>query len=197
MTRHRLSPGTSAAVVASGGKEVALGRLRTVSLILILGVCGGAAAVAAPDDATSATRQPPPAPPIKYLEAGSRLFNSASPGDVGQLEKAAKYLEAADRYRDMLTTEEQSTLDAYLKELGRARAAVAASAAAATAPAAVAPSASAPAQVPAAARPQPYSTAPASRGPTGASGPAGPDQIAPSADTRQRVAGCCTKLARS
>ena len=34
-----------------------------------------------PDDAaaapSTATRQPPPAPPIKYLEAGARLFNSA------------------------------------------------------------------------------------------------------------------------
>ncbi len=144
--------------------------------------------MAAPDDATSATRKPPPAPPIKYLEAGSRLFNSASPGDVGQLENAAKYLEAADRYRDMLTTDEQSTLDAYLKELGKARAAVAASAAAATAPAAVAPSAGAPAQVPAAAaRPQPYSTAPASRGPTGVGGLQVRSRSAPSADTRQRA----------
>ena len=62
-------------------KEVALGRLITVSLILILGAWGGAVEGAAPDDAaaapSSATRQPPPAPPIKYLEAGARLFNSA------------------------------------------------------------------------------------------------------------------------
>ena len=183
MTRHWLSPGTSTAVVASGGKEVALGRLRTVSLILILGVCGGAAAVAAPDDATSATRQPPPVPPIKYLEAGSRLFNSTSPGDVKALEKAAKYLEAADRYRDMLTAEEQKLLEAYMKELGNARAAVAASAAPA-----VAPSGGAPTQAPAgAARPQPSPGAPVDRMAPSPRGPAGPDQIGPSADLRARA----------
>ena len=62
-------------------KEVALGRLITVSLILILGAWGGTVEGAGPDDTaaapSSATRQPPPAPPIKYLEAGARLFNSA------------------------------------------------------------------------------------------------------------------------
>ena len=61
-------------------KEVALGRLRTVSLILILGAWGGATEGAAPDDAaaapSTATRKAPPAPPIKYLEAGAKLFNS-------------------------------------------------------------------------------------------------------------------------
>ena len=79
MTGYMPSPGTSTAVVASGGKEVALGRLRTVSLILILGTLGGTTAVAAPDDATSATRQPPPVAPIKYLEAGSRLVQFREP----------------------------------------------------------------------------------------------------------------------
>ena len=47
-------------------KEVALGRLITVSLILILGAWGGAGHGAIPDDAaaapSSATRQPPPVP---------------------------------------------------------------------------------------------------------------------------------------
>ena len=99
-----------------------MGRLRTVSLILILCASGGATAVAATDDTTSATRQPPPAPPIKYLEAGSQLFNS---GDVDKLELASKYLQAADRYRDMLEPDERKTLDAYLKELGKAKAAMA------------------------------------------------------------------------
>ena len=59
-----------------------MGRLITVSLILILGTWGGAMEGAGPDDTaaapSSATRQPPPAPPIKYLEAGSQLFNSRS-----------------------------------------------------------------------------------------------------------------------
>jgi len=96
-------------------KEVALGRLRTVSLILILGAWDGATKGAAPDDAAAApsmaTRQAPPAPPIRYLEAGANLFNSA------QFDLASKYLEAANRYRDQLLPDEQSTLDAYLKEL--------------------------------------------------------------------------------
>ena len=85
-------------------KEVALGRLMTVSLILILSAWGGAARAAAPDDAaaapTSATRQQPPAPPIKYLEAGARLFNSAV--DSAQLDLATKYLQAAATFRDQL-----------------------------------------------------------------------------------------------
>ena len=66
-----------------------MGRLITVSLILILGAWGGAVEGAGPDDAaaapSSATRQPPPAPPIKYLEAGARLFNSAVEVTVPQL----------------------------------------------------------------------------------------------------------------
>ena len=108
-------------------KEVALGRLITVSLILILGAWGGAVNGAFPDDAaaapSSATRQQPPAPPIKYLEAGARLFNSAADG--AQLDLASKYLQAAETYRDQLQTDEQATLDAYLKELAKAKAAIA------------------------------------------------------------------------
>ena len=105
-----------------------MGRLITVSLILILCAWGGATEGAAPDDAaaapSSATRQPPPAPPIKYLEAGARLFNSAQDGE--QLELASKYLEAANSYRDQLQPDEQATLDAYLKELAKAKAEMAA-----------------------------------------------------------------------
>ncbi len=55
-------------------KEVALGRLKTVSLILILGAWGAAAHGAALDDAATApaaaNRPAPPVRPIKYLEAG-------------------------------------------------------------------------------------------------------------------------------
>ena len=100
-------------------KEVALGRLRTVSLILILGAWGGATKGASPDDAaappSTATRQAPPAPPIKYLEAGAKLFNTE------QFDMASKYLEAANRYRDQLQDDERSMLDAYLKELAKVR----------------------------------------------------------------------------
>ena len=73
-----------------------------------------------PDDAVSspakAARKPAPVPPIKYLEAGSRLFNS------GNFELAAKYLDAAQMYRDQLQQDEQTMLDAYLKELSKVRA---------------------------------------------------------------------------
>ena len=84
---------------------------------------------AGPDDTaaapSSATRQPPPAPPIKYLEAGARLFNSAENGVwSSQLDLASKYLQAADTYRDQLQPDEQATLDAYLKELAKARSAL-------------------------------------------------------------------------
>jgi hypothetical protein len=84
---------------------------------LILGAWDGATKGAAPDDAaaapSTATRQAPPAPPIKYLEAGANLFNSA------QFDLASKYLEAANRYRDQLLPDEQSTLDA--KHVGTVR----------------------------------------------------------------------------
>ncbi len=94
-----------------------MGRLRTVSLILILGAWGAATEGAAPDDVaaapSTATRQAPPAPPIKYLEAGAKLFNTQ------QFDKASKYLEAANRYRDMLHEDECATLDAYLRELAK------------------------------------------------------------------------------
>ncbi|HMB08690.1 MAG TPA: hypothetical protein VKP69_33785, partial [Isosphaeraceae bacterium] len=50
-------------------------------------------------------------PPVKYLEAGARLFND------GQYPLAAKYLQAAQMYRDQLTDAERTVLDAYLKEM--------------------------------------------------------------------------------
>ena len=59
-------------------------------------------------------------PPIRYLEAGSRLFNS------GNFELAAKYLDAAQMYRDQLQQDEQTMLDAYFKELSKVRASIAA-----------------------------------------------------------------------
>ena len=94
-----------------------MGRLRTVSLILILGAWGAATEGAAPDDAaaapSTATRQAPPAPPIKYLEAGAKLFNTQ------EFDKASKYLEAANRYRDSSTRTMQKMLDAYLGELAK------------------------------------------------------------------------------
>ncbi|MDR3619511.1 MAG: type II secretory pathway, component PulD, partial [Paludisphaera borealis] len=99
-----------------------MGRLRTLTVIMILGAGTGASTEgASPDDAAAspsqapATRKPSPVPPIKYLEAGSRLFNS------GQFDLAAKYLDAAAMYRDQLQADEQTSLDAYVKELGKVR----------------------------------------------------------------------------
>ena len=101
-------------------KEVALGRLSTLTVILIFGAWGAATEGASPDDAApspaAAVRKPAPVPPIKYLEAGARLFNS------GNFELAAKYLDAAQMYRDQLQQDEQTTLDAYLKELSKVQA---------------------------------------------------------------------------
>ena len=100
-----------------------MGRLSTLTVILIIGAWGVTTEGASPDDAVSspaaAGRKPAPVPPIRYLEAGSRLFNS------GNFELAAKYLEAAQMYRDQLQQGEQTTLDAYLKELSKVRAAIA------------------------------------------------------------------------
>ena len=42
--------------------------------------------------------------------------------DNAQLDLASKYLQAADTYRDQLQPDEQATLDAYLKELAKAKA---------------------------------------------------------------------------
>jgi type II secretory pathway component GspD/PulD (secretin) len=95
-----------------------------LTVILIIGAWGAATDGAAPDDAApspaAAVRKPAPVPPIKYLEAGARLFNS------GSFELAAKYLDAAQMYRDQLEPDEQTTLDAYLKEQSKVQAAIAA-----------------------------------------------------------------------
>ncbi|ADV63192.1 hypothetical protein Isop_2622 [Isosphaera pallida ATCC 43644] len=60
---------------------------------------------------TPATRPPAPVPPIQYLQAGARLYNS------GQFWKSSRYLQAAHDYRDQLNPEEQVMLDAYLKAI--------------------------------------------------------------------------------
>ena len=101
-----------------------MGRLSTLTIILIIGAWGAATEGASPDDAVTspatAARKPAPVPPIRYLEAGSRLFNT------GNFELAAKYLAAAQMYRDQLQQDEQTMLDAYFKELSRVRASIAA-----------------------------------------------------------------------
>ena len=93
-------------------------RLRFLAIPVIIGAWGVATDGASPNDAApakSATRPDPPVPPVKYLEAGAKLFNS------GQLELAAKYLRAARMYRDQLTAGEQTILDTYFQEMARAQ----------------------------------------------------------------------------
>ena len=132
-----------------------MGRLSTLTVLLILGAWGAATEGASPDDAISspakAARKPAPVPPIKYLEAGSRLFNS------GNFELAAKYLDAAQMYRDQLQQDEQTMLDAYLKELSKVRASTAAGSTA-TDGAGAAKTAASPAMTPAAVQAAPAMT---------------------------------------
>src|SRR6516164_7170615 len=89
------------AVSSRRRKEVALGRLSTLTVILIFGVWGAATEGAFPDDAAPspapAARKPAPVPPTKYLDA-------------------------AQMYRDQLQGDEQASLDAYLKELAKVQA---------------------------------------------------------------------------
>src|SRR5271166_2694024 len=155
-------------------KEVALGRLSTLTIILIIGAWEAARESASSDDAVSspatAARKPAPVPPIRYLEAGSRLFNS------GNFELAAKYLAAAQMYRDQLQQDEQTMLDAYFKELSRVRASIAAGSTA-TDGASPAMTAASPAMTPAAVQAAPAMTpaaVPAAPAMTPAAVPAAP-----------------------
>ena len=95
-----------------------MGRLRTLTILLTLGAWGAATDGAPPDNAGPATeaaaRPPAPVPPVDYLKTGARLFNN------GQYDLAAKYIGAAESYRDKLSSYEQTVLDAYLKEMAKA-----------------------------------------------------------------------------
>jgi type II secretory pathway component GspD/PulD (secretin) len=106
-------------------KEVALGRLSTLTILLTLGAWVAATDGAPPDDPTPAaavpsTRPEPPAPPAQYVKAAVGLYNR------GDYAKAAQYFEAADYYRDRLTVEDQQTLDEYRSKMASAAAAAAA-----------------------------------------------------------------------
>jgi type II secretory pathway component GspD/PulD (secretin) len=93
-------------------KEVALGKLKSLAVVVALGA-NGSGIVAAPlsDVPASAGRPQPPAPPVDYVKAGAKLYNS------GDKVTAAKYLKAANDYRDMLTPEECTVLDSYLAKI--------------------------------------------------------------------------------
>lgn len=113
-----------------------MGKLNTLAILVTLGATGQAAPAANPDTPTPeaqapgspapavvatptptaaspapAKRKEPPVPPLKYLEAGTRLFNT------GRYDLAVKYLGAANTYRDRLTSNEQVVLDVYLEKL--------------------------------------------------------------------------------
>ena len=95
-----------------------MGRLRTLTILLIVCAWGVATDGAPPDSAAPSTetgaRPPAPAPPVEYLKTGARLFNN------GQYDLAAKYINAAQSYRDQLSGSEQKVLDAYLREMAKA-----------------------------------------------------------------------------
>ncbi len=90
-------------------KEVALGRLRTLTILLTLSAWGAATDGAPPDDsaapAVPSARPNPPAPPSVYVKTGAELLGK------GQVELGAKYLKAANDYRDQLTDAERADLD--------------------------------------------------------------------------------------
>jgi len=98
-------------------KEVGLDRLSTLAILAALGAAApalAADATPATPPATSATPSPrpePPEAPIKYLEAGAKLFNK------GRYDLAAKYLGAAHDYRDRLTPNQRIVLDVYREQL--------------------------------------------------------------------------------
>lgn len=109
-------------VVPGRRKEVGLGNLKTFAIFSTL-CCGAVvpsigaglddsktpvAPASTPSPPPEATPRPePPVAPRKYLDTGAHLFNK------GRYELAAKYLEAAQLYRDRLTSNERIVLDLY------------------------------------------------------------------------------------
>ena len=89
-----------------------MGKLKSLAVLVALGA-NGSGLMAAPwsDVPASAGRPQPPVPPVEYVKAGAKLFNS------GDSQKAAQYLKAANDYRDMLSSDEQTVLDSYLSRL--------------------------------------------------------------------------------
>lgn len=107
-----------------------MGRLRTLAILVGLGAANPGAFVAAADGpspppqvlgqgapvanpAPPPTRPEPPVPPKTYLVTGARLFNQR------RFDLAAKYLRAAEMFRDRLTPNEQVVLDVYREQLDR------------------------------------------------------------------------------
>src|SRR3954453_23029747 len=93
-------------------KEVALGRLKSLTILLTLGTWGAVTEGAPPQDAAppATARQAPPVAPVKYLKAAQSLAKKNDP-------LAGQYARAADDYRDMLTAEERAQLDTLKAQL--------------------------------------------------------------------------------
>jgi len=96
-----------------------LGRLRTLTILLTIGVWAAATEGSPPDGAATpadSTRPPLKAPAAEYLKGGVGLYQK------GDSALAAKYLKVAGDYRDQLQPAEQAQLDDYLAKLNPASA---------------------------------------------------------------------------
>lgn len=99
-------------------KEVALGRLKALTILIMLGAGSGATDGALTDDAAdsqdtgSAARSTLPKPAADYLKAAAYLQNNGKP------DEAAKYLKVAADHREELSPAERTVLDEYQKVLG-------------------------------------------------------------------------------
>ena len=87
-----------------------MGRLRTLTILLTLGAAGFATEGSRADDSAppgASSRPQPPVNPSEYVRAGIKLYTK------GDLAKAGLYFKAANDYRDMLSADDQTQLDAY------------------------------------------------------------------------------------
>ncbi|MDX2035767.1 MAG: type II secretory pathway, component PulD, partial [Isosphaeraceae bacterium] len=94
-----------------------MGTHRTLTILLTVGAWCAATEGAPQQGAAPAGavgRAQPPVAPSKYVEAGIKLYN------LGDMERAAKYFKAASDYRDMLTADDASKLDAYVAQINAA-----------------------------------------------------------------------------
>lgn len=97
-----------------------MGRFRTLTILLTLGLWGATTDGAPPDDAAPASRGalPPGVQAGDYVKAVARLCNA------GKHDQAGPYLKAAMDFRDQLSPAEQATLDQYARVLSQGAAAM-------------------------------------------------------------------------
>ncbi len=96
-----------------------MGRLKALTILLMLGAGGGATEGAPLDDAAAPAnagrRAPLPKPAAEYLKAAAYLQQT------GNNDLAVKYLQVAQDYRDELSAAEQTVLDEYRKAMSPAQ----------------------------------------------------------------------------